>query len=533
MMAALLLAGVSLAATAAHGQSVLRGAVDDDPIQRVGRTASEANRNVVRPTAPRIDAAAAQRQAARRRARTRTPAGTTDQPSAAQSAAGLQSIGIQPVITPEPAAVPPPRPRLQNFRSLERPANTAVPLPAGDQAVNQGLATPVPPPRRAISQANPYDPIGLRLGSGLVFPTIDAAIGYDSNPESRNSGQRKKGAVFARTEASLIGRSDLPTNEVTVDLRGGYSKFFGVDGVDRPDAQGRIGLRLDYTRDTAFDFELRGRIDTETPGTVNLVGGTQERPLTFQSGATAGVTQRFNRLAVSARATIDRSNFSDTTLAGGVTLSQQDRNFTQYGLRLRTAYEVTPGFVPFTEVLVDTRKRDQAVDNAGFRRDSDGLQVRVGTSFEITRTLTGEVLAGYGLRRSEDPRLRELRGPVAEGTLAWSVTPLTTVRLRGATEFEETTQAGSTGAITRRITAEVSHALLRNLNLTAAANFARADFNGINRQEDTTRASLGFDYSLTPNVVFRGSYINARTISSQPGNSISSNIFLFGARLQF
>ncbi len=532
-MAALLLAGISLAATAAHGQSVLRGAVDDDPLQRVGRTASEAARNAVRPPTQRATTASAlQRRASRPRIRTTTPASTDDSPAAAR-AAGLQSIGIQPVIAPDPVATPPRRPRQQNFRSLERPVNTAVPLPAGDQLVNQGLPAVLPPIRRTASQANPYDPIGLRLGPALVFPTLDASIGYDSNPESVNSGQRKKGAVFARTEASLIARSDLPSNEVTVDLRGGYSKFFGVEGADRPDAQGRIGLRLDYTRDTAFDFELRGRIDTETPGTVNLVGGTQERPLTFQSGATAGVTQRFNRLAVSARATVDRSTFSDTTLAGGGILTQQDRNFTQYGLRLRTAYEITPGFVPFTEALVDTRRRDEAVDNAGFRRDSDGLQVRGGTSFEITRTLTGEVLAGYGIRRASDQRLRDLKGPVAEGTLAWSVSPLTTIRLRGATEFEETTQAGSTGAITRRITAEISHALLRNLNLTAGTNFARSDFSGINRREDTVRSSVGFDYSLTPNAVLRGSYINARTISSQAGNSISSNIFLFGGRLQF
>jgi hypothetical protein len=521
-----LLAGVSFACLAFGGcspvqaQSLLRGTTDEDPIQRVGRTVSEQQRNSITPTGTRATGSPRLRQANRRRVRAQ-PASNGVAAQQEEAAGAL------------PTAVATARPRQQNFRSLEKPVNVAVPQPIGDQLVYQGLPPAVAARRRGVSNVNPYDPIGLRMGTFTVLPTADILTGYDTNPLTTPNGRAKKGAAFVRTELGLQARSDWLSNEVTADIRGGYSKFFGLTGADRPEGQARIGARLDYTRDTAFDFELRGRIDSETPGTVNLTGGASERPLTFQSGASAGVTQRFNRLAVSARATVDRSTFTDTPLSSGGTLNQQGRNFNQYGLRLRAGYEVTPGFIPFTEILIDQRKRDQEFDSGGFKRDSTGLQVRAGTSLEFTRTLTGEVLAGYGQRKYEDGRLADLRGPIVEGSISWSISPLTTLRLRAVTEFEETTLANSAGSITKRISADVTHAILRNLVLSGGINFGKATFQGTNRTEDTLRATLGIDYSLTPNLVLRGNYINARTLSSLPGASSSSNIFLFGARLQY
>jgi hypothetical protein len=497
----------------ALAQSSLRGTVDEDPITRIGRTASERDRNTITPTGTKATGTPALRQTVRRKSLDRN---RSSEPGGTAATTAL-----------------PRRPAQQSFRSLEKPINTAVPNPGTEQVVNQGLLTPLVPRRVKAPAINPYDPFGLRLGTFTVFPTVDAQVGYDSNPERRAAGQQKKGSAYSRTEAGVTARSDWSVHEVSADLKAGYSKYFSAPNADRPDAQGRIGIRLDASKDTAFDMELRGRLDSQTPGSANLTGGASGRPLTYQTGATAGLTQRYNRLAVSAKATIDRSDFSDASLGNGLSLSQKDRNFTQYGLRLRTGYEITPGIIPFAEALIDTRQYDQKTDNTGFQRNSNGLQIRVGSSFEVTRTLTGEVLAGYGLRRFEDQRLRELRGPVVEGSLAWAVSPLTTLRLRGTTEFEETTQVGSSGSVTRRLSTELSHAFLRNLVFNAGASFGRADFNGIARKDDTLRANLGLDYSITRNLVIRGSYAHERSSSTTPGNNISSNIWLFGAKLQY
>jgi hypothetical protein len=505
----------------AAAQSVLRGSVDEDPIVRVGRTALD--------EAPQARGSQRPVEAAPVRPRRSGPVrGQGTAPGRPERA----TVPEGQLAGTTPQFVAPRRPRQQNNRSLERPVNTAVLAPTGDQVVHQGLSEPQVRRNRG-SVTDPYAPLGLRLGNVLVFPTIDAQVGYDDNPERRTTGARKKGSLFTRTDAGFTARSDWSEHQLQAELRGGYSKYFATPDADRPDGQARIGLRLDASRDTAFDGELRGRVETQAPGSANLTAAATGRPFVYQTGGSLGVTQRFNRLAVSLRGSIDRSDYADAKLTDGQTLSQKDRNFTQYGVRLRTAYEVSPAFTPFAEVGVDTRSYDQKIDNAGVRRDSTGVQFRGGSRIEMTRTLTGEVAGGYGLRRYEDSNLGELRGPIVEASLNWSVTPLTTVRARASTEFEETTQTGSSGSIIRQAGLEVSHALLRNLTFTGGVSFARADFQGINRRDDTLRASVGAEYSINRNMVLRASYAHERLTSNTPNTGLSSNIFLFGARLQY
>ncbi len=522
-IAAGLLGGVGLAGPSAHAQ-VLRA--DDDPFARVGATAGEAGRRgpPVRARRPEVAAPAPLRARTPKRAPLRGTGAASD-PLFADA---------QPIEGP-PVEQARPRPRLQNFRSLERPPNLAAVEPTPGGLVGQGLPPPPPPRRAPPSVVDPYAPLGLRLGTIQVLPSIETSIGYDSNPERRagGNGSAKKGSAFARAEAALALRSDWAVHELIADIRGGYNRYFSLPGANRPDGSGRVGLRLDAAKDTAFDFELRGRVDSQTPGSANLTGQAQGRPLITQYGGSAGVTQRFNRLALSARASVDRTDYADAKLADGQPLSQKDRNLTQYGLRLRAGYEVSPGLVPFAEVLLDTRKYDQKADSTGFRRDSDGVQLRAGTSIELTRTLSGEIAAGYGLRRYEDQRLGDLRAPVVEAVLTWAMSPLTTLKLRGATEFEETTIAGSSGAVTRRLSAELSHAFLRNLTATATASYGRSDFQGVTRQDDTIRAGLGLEYAVTRNLVLRGSFSHERTTSNVAGNNIGGNIWLLGVRGQF
>lgn len=68
------------------------------------------------------------------------------------------------------------------------------------------------------------------------------------------------------------------------------------------------------------------------------------------------------------RGSVDRSDYEDARLASGSILSQKDRNQTQYGLRLRAAYELTPGIKPFIQGEIDTRRFDEKIDSSGYER---------------------------------------------------------------------------------------------------------------------------------------------------------------------
>jgi len=171
--------------------------------------------------------------------------------------------------------------------------------------------------------------------------------------------------------------------------------------------------------------------------------------------------------------------------------------------------------------------------------------VRGGASFEVTRQLVGEVSAGYGERHYEDPRLIPLRGPVIDGALIWTATPLTRVTLRGTTNLNETTIPGASGSISRKISGEISHALLRNVTITGAAGYQVTNYQGASYQavgvggtnvtginEQLLTAGVKLEYSLTRTVVVKASYAFENLKTTVQGSNYTANIFLLGLRLQ-
>jgi hypothetical protein len=394
---------------------------------------------------------------------------------------------------------------------------------------NDGLQD-YPSRRPARPQTDAWEPLGLRLGSFIVSPSITQSLGYDTNPN--RSSTATKGSLLSRTEGELGVRSDWSTHSFTSTLRGGYSYFSTQRDASRPDATGTANLRLNVSRDTDIDLDTRLSLDTQRPGSTNFNAATSERPNVYGYGASAGVTQRFNRLSLNLRGSVDRTSYDNATDTLGGLIRQSDRNVVQYGVRGRMGSELTPGMTPFIEVSTDTRVFDDKADANGFRRGSVGAGARVGTSFELTRLLTGEASVGYQQRSYDDPRLKELRGLVGDAALIWSATPLTTVTLRGTTELADTTLPGVSGSVNRRVGLEVAHALRRNWTITGFANAGRSSFDGNGLTEDTYQLGVRTEYRLTRTTSVRASFTHERLKSTNPGSDYTANIFLLGLRLQ-
>lgn len=390
---------------------------------------------------------------------------------------------------------------------------------------------PSPARRKRLAEDDPYAALGLRLGSVTLKPGITGSGGYDTNPQ-RTSGP-VKGSYFGRYEGDLAIQSDWNVHELKGKLRGGYTEYFSNGDASRPDAEGNLDLRLDASRDTRILLESRLKLDTQRPGSPDLTAAVKGRPLTYAYGGSAGISHDFNRLQLTLRGSIDRQDYENAELSNGATLSQADRNQTQYMLSLRAAYELTPGFKPFVEGEVDTRQFDQKVDSSGYERSSNGVGASVGSSFEISRLLTGEVAVGYQDRKYDDPRLRNLRGPVGHAAILWTPTPLTTVKLRGTAELGDTTIAGSSGTTVRRINLEVAHALRRNLTVTGIATFERTDYEGQGLREDFTSLGARIEYKLTRTFAIRAGFTHERLNSTSPGSDYTANVSQVGLRVQF
>ena len=136
------------------------------------------------------------------------------------------------------------------------------------------------------------------------------------------------------------------------------------------------------------------------------------------------------------------------------------------------------------------------------------------------------------MRKYDDPRLRDTRGPIVDAALIWAATPLTTVRLRAVQQIDETTVEGSSGVVTRRATVEVQHDFRRYLSLIASATFSEVDYKGIRLREEGFAGSLRLDYRFTRSIALRASFTHERLNSTAPGSDYTANVYLVGLRFQ-
>ncbi|WP_035980794.1 outer membrane beta-barrel protein, partial [Bradyrhizobium sp. STM 3843] len=404
-------------------------------------------------------------------------------------------------------------------------------------------SVPGQPPRRRLKiEDDPFGAVGDYMGPFLVKSAVEISAGYDSNP-ARLANAR--GMPFWVVAPEFLAVSDWDRHAVVADLRGSFTGYGGslpatIDGgvnpaptnLDRPDFTGHIDGRLDVTRDTSIGAQLRLRAATDNPGSPNIQAGLARYPVYTTLGTTVGVDQRFNRLQVSAGATVDRTSYEQSKLTDGSLTSNDDRNFNQYGGVGRVSYEVSPGVKPFAEVEGDSRIHDTQFDRSGYQRDSSGGYAKAGTSFELTRLLTGEVSIGYAARNYVDPRLNRLEGFLTTASLVWSATPLTTAKFFSDTQLAETTVAGASGVLVRTYTVEVDHDFRRWLTGIGKFTFGTLDYQGFGRSDKTYSAEGNLVFKMTRNLWLKGTLRYDVLDSNVAGASSSGTVVMLGVRLQ-
>jgi hypothetical protein len=493
------------------------------PYQAFDRSPASATADQPKPFEPPAPASGAGNSGfdssnARKRAR-----GTKPKTAAARDASSGRDIA------PGDPAPPPPSP-YQRAAPAAKSAYAAAGQP-GQPPVELGSTPPTRKKKKKREEADPYDPLGIRSGGLLYYPAVELIGGYDSNPSRTPNG---KGATIATVAPELRVRSDWPVHEFKADLRGSYNWYRpdGVPSLDRPYFDGTTEGRIDVTRDSRIDLAGRLQVSTDNPNSPNLSAGLAKLPIYTSFGGTAGVGQKFNRLDVSLKGTVDRTIYQESQLTDGTLSSNDDRNFNQYGGILRAGYELSPGVTPFVEVGADQRVHDLPVDFSGYRRDSKGWTAMVGSTFELSRMLTGDIAGGYVHRDYDDPRLLPLNGFAGKGSLTWTATQLTTVKFTGTSTVGESNVAGVSGVLYRDAGVQVDHALRRWLIGSLKAGIGLDDYVGSPRTDHRYYFGAGLTYKLTRFVQLKGEVRHEWLDSSQAVNNYAANIFLIGLRLQ-
>lgn len=416
---------------------------------------------------------------------------------------------------------------------------SAVPTAARNALASTNGAPPVEigPIRRPVKKRrsedadDPYAQLGWSTGPFTLYPAVELIGGYSTNPGQIQNGE---GASLYSVQPELRAQSNWSRHELTADLRGSYTGYTPdtTPTLSRPYANGKIDGRVDVTKTTRIDLGGRALVSTDNPGSPNLQAGLSKLPIYTTFGGSAGLGQKFNRFDVSLKGDVERTVYQDSKLTDGSTASNEDRNYDQYGLRLRGAYEMLPGVTPYVEGAVDTRRHDLAADIDGYQRNSKGWTATVGSTFELSRLLTGETGIGYTERTYDDTRLEKLSGIVGNASLIWTVSSLTNVKFNAASAVQESAVAGVSGVLSRDIGVQIDHSFRRYLIGTVKAGFGNDDYKGSDRDDNRYMVGLGLTYKLSRWAQVKGEFRQDWLRSNISGNDYTTSTFLIGLRLQ-
>ena len=382
-----------------------------------------------------------------------------------------------------------------------------------------------------IAATDPYAAIGIRAGSFLLFPSLDLAGGYNTNPTRTIGGPS---SFYVAPAGELKVASDWERHSLTADIVGSYTQYAEglIPSLNIPYLNSKIDGRIDVTRDTQVLLEQRVIVSADNPGSPNLQAQVAKLPPNQDIGDTLGIAQQFNRLSLSFKGLFDRATYDASQLTNGQSSSNADRNFDQYAGVLRLGYELDPGLKPFLEVQEDQRIHDEQFDRNGLQRDSTGTTARFGSALDLFGTLTGEMAIGYVDRTYKDPTLPAVTGFIADGALLWKPTGFTTYKLAASSQVYETVLAGASGELSRDVSLEVDHAFRAWLIGIAKVGFGTDDYVGQPLSDNRYFVSVGLNYIFTRELQMHAEIREDWLNATEPGFSYAATTFLLGLRLQ-
>jgi hypothetical protein len=298
--------------------------------------------------------------------------------------------------------------------------------------------------------------------------------------------------------------------------------------------ESRVMGRLDTHELSHADAEARFSLGTDNPGSPNVMAGLSRLPIYTRVGGSLGYTQNFNRFDATLKGGADSIRYQDSQLTDGTTSGNEDRDYHQYAISLRGSYDLTPGVKPFVEVSGDTRRHELMFDRNGIRRDSDAWTARAGSTFEVSRIMTGEISAGWLDRKYKDPTLPDLSGLVFDASLIWLPTALTTVTLTGRSASDESVVAAVSGVLRRDVAVQVDHSFRLWLIGTLRAGMGFDDYASTTtpREDERFFVSAALVYKLSREFQVRGEVRRDWLKSNIPTADYEAKTALIGLKWQ-
>lgn len=362
----------------------------------------------------------------------------------------------------------------------------AIPWAVTGQASAQ--ERPVDIPETVVESLRPQ---GIRLGSFIAYPRLNANMRYDTNIYNR---AEPTGDVVAVVRPAVRLASDFARHSLQFDVAAEGRRYFENPAENNE----QWAARVDGTLDLANRFTLSPSVGfaqrIERRGTAGDQFRTDE-PVSFQE---ADFGLRLGRMGgiLEWQATVGtrKLTYDDATI-DGAPLDQSFRNVSRDQASFRVDYHRFARFSLFGRVTGTRLRYDE-----GAQRNSKGFSIIGGVSYQVTDLIQVEAGLGYVTQESNNPSSPDLNALDYSLRGSWTPTPRVRVEVAGGRSIERGPLPAVSTVLESTVDATVTVALGERTLLGVQAGYVRDDYRGIDRRDTRYFAEATARYLITPHI---------------------------------
>jgi hypothetical protein len=278
---------------------------------------------------------------------------------------------------------------------------------------------------------------------------------------------------------------------------------------------GAVGLnsRLDVTHDigigvgASYEHNSESRTSPNTPeAAVN--------PIEYDVGSVfiVGATQ-LTRVRLSARFDYQSYSYQDGRTASGATIYQQDRDYDVSIGTFRAEYAALPGTSVFANLVLNHQENLNLLPT-DLSRTNSGYELTVGSNFDLSHLIRGEVFIGYLDQSFDIGAYKEVSGVSLRGYVQWFPTQLLTVTLSGTRIPVDSAIPGIGAYLDSNVSGRFDYELLRNLLVSGTVTYENDDYTGLSRHDDRNFETLSATYLMNRRVGLSLTYAHQQNSST-------------------
>lgn len=360
-----------------------------------------------------------------------------------------------------------------------------------------------------------YAPIGGRIGSFFLYPTLNVQGRYTSNLRASENNPQADAVLNIRPSAQLESTWSLHALRVNVY----YEANLHAQNPSEDNAQygGFVAGRYDIDSATALDVNASVAKVTEPRTDINSNTASRS-PIQFSNlGFSAALRREFVRLSVIATGGVARQRFEDAVTINGAPLPQSFRDNVLINGSLEGRVLVGAG----TSVLARASVGRISYDInplGGLDRNSGSYRLEGGVGLQLTRFLSGDLRVGYFRQANDDSRFVDGSGLGFSANLLYTPTALTSVRVTAERSAEPSGSVLTSGNVRSTGSVTVDHEVLPNLVVTGHGRFAHVEPQGPIGSADEYDARASAIYFFNRRFRFNASLLHTARRSAAFGS---------------